>query len=144
MKLIDEIIENLSSDTPNLNNALFKTKVLLHQLGETELISWVNYELNGYPNIDSVPVYRKLNISVYGNLSNGYYYHNNQPLPISHLEEKMRKKLETMYLVQSIAVIEFYAKDDKDLTIAIAPELLNLLADLPPDIRTQFAHNYLN
>lgn len=127
MKLIDEIIDILSSDTPDLNNALFKTKVLLHNLGEVQAISWVNSELNGYPNIDSMPEYRKLHISLYGNLSNGYWYHNDQPLPLSHLDKDLREKLETHPLLQSIAVIESYAKDDKHLTITIAPELFSSL-----------------
>jgi len=122
MKLIEEIIDNLSSDTPNLNNALFKTKVLLHRLGENQLISWVDSELNGYPNIKSIPEYRIINVSVYGNASNMAWRYSDHPLPLSHLDKKLRKNLETNHLTQSIAVIESYAKSDKDLTITIAPE----------------------
>ena len=128
MKLIEEIIENLSSDTPNLNNALFKTKVLLHHLGEDQLISWVNSELNGYPDIESVPEYRVITVSVYGNASNMAWRYSDHPLPLFHLDKKIRKNLETQYLTQSIAVIESYTKDDKDLTIAIAPEYFPLLS----------------
>jgi len=127
MKLIDEIIDILSSDNPDLNNALFKTKVLLHRLGEDEAISWVNSELNGYPSIDTVPEYRKLEISVYADVTNGYWYYNDRPLPLSHLNEKLRNNLETSYLLQSIAVIESYAKDEKDLKTTISPELFPTL-----------------
>ena len=45
MKLIEEIIELLSSGESNLKVALLKTKVLLHQLGEKELFDWVDSEL---------------------------------------------------------------------------------------------------
>jgi hypothetical protein len=128
MKLIEEIIENLSSDSPNLNNALFKTKVLLHRLGEDQLISWVNSERNGYPDINSVPEYRVITVSVYGNASNMAWRYPDQPLPLSHLDKKLRKNLETHPLTQSIAVIESYTKDDKDLTITIAPEFFPLLS----------------
>jgi len=128
MKLIDEIIDILSSEKYDLSNALFKTKVLLHKLGESEAVSWVNSELNGYPNIESVPDYRKLSISVYGNLSNGYYYHIDQPLPVAKLDEKIQKLLQTHYLLPSIAVVESYAKDDKNLTISIAPEYFPALS----------------
>jgi uncharacterized small protein (DUF1192 family) len=38
MKLIEEIIELLSSGEINLKIALLKTKVLLHKLGEKELL----------------------------------------------------------------------------------------------------------
>lgn len=55
MKLINEIIDTLSSDTGKLSDALIKTKVLLHKIGHKELVPWVNNELNGYPDRDSVP-----------------------------------------------------------------------------------------
>ena len=60
MKLIDEIIEILSSETGKLSKALIKTKVLLHEIGHKELVPWVNAELNGYPDKDAVPEYRAL------------------------------------------------------------------------------------
>ncbi|MCG2775364.1 MAG: hypothetical protein L6406_06735 [Desulfobacterales bacterium] len=123
MKLIEEIIEMLSSDSPNLNNALFKTKVLLHKLGEKELVSWVDAELSGYPNIESLPDYRVLPVTVLGNFSNMAYSYSEQPLPLIHLDKKLRKNLEKTHLTQSIAVLESYAKDESSLTITIAPEL---------------------
>ncbi len=130
MILIQEIIDNLSSNSPNLNNALFKTKVLLHRLGENQLISWVDSELNGYPNIETVPDYRIINLSVHGNASNMAWRFSDHPLPLSHLDKELRKKLENHYLIQSIAVIESYAnKDDTDLTISITPEFFPLLSE---------------
>lgn len=42
--------------------------------------------------------------------------------------KKLRKNLETNHLTQSIAVIESYASNDKDLTIIIAPEFFPLLS----------------
>lgn len=123
MKLIEEIIEMLSSDSPNLNNALFKTKVLMHKLGEKELVSWVDAELSGYPNIESLPEYRVLPVTVLGNFSNMAYRYSEQPLPLMHLDKKLRKNLETTHLTQSIAVLESYAKDESNIAITIAPEL---------------------
>ncbi|WP_198013356.1 MULTISPECIES: hypothetical protein [unclassified Psychrobacter] len=58
MKLVDEIIEILSSDNGILSNALIKTKVLLHKMGHKELVMWVNKELNGYSQDDELPDYR--------------------------------------------------------------------------------------
>jgi len=127
MKLINEIIDILSSENPDLNNALIKTKVLLHRLGETEALLWVNSELNGYPNIDNIPNYRKLDISVHGNLTNGYWYDSDRLISLSHLDKNLREKLQTHHLLQSIAVIESYAKDDKHLTMTISPDLYSEL-----------------
>ena len=118
----------LSSESPNLNDALFKTKVLLHKLGEKDLIAWVDAELNGYKDTEELPDYRILKVTVLGNFSNMAYSYTAQPLPLSYLDEKLRKNLETSYLRQSIAVIESYAKDDSSLTLTISPELYGTLS----------------
>lgn len=118
----------LSSESPNLNNALFKTKVLLHKLGEKDLIAWVDAEINGYKETDEIPNYRILKVSVLGNFSNMAYRYIEQPLPLLHLNENLRNNLENSYLRQSIAVVESYAKDDEHLTITIPPELYRTLS----------------
>ena len=121
MKLIDEIIDLLSSGESNLATALFKTKVLLHKLGEKELLGWVNGELKGYPDKSTLPSYRIIPVTVRGNASNMAYRYQSQTLPLMHLDEKIRESLDTTYLHQSIAVIEEYAQQD-NLQITIAPE----------------------
>jgi hypothetical protein len=60
MKLLDEIIGLLSSEGAPLTEALLKTKVLLHIIGRKELAEWVNSELNGYRETDTLPSYRTL------------------------------------------------------------------------------------
>jgi len=47
LKLLNEIIDALSSQESSLTGALLKTKVLLHHIGRKELVEWVNHELNG-------------------------------------------------------------------------------------------------
>ncbi len=128
MKLINEIIELLSSEAPNLNNALFKTKVLLHKLGEKSLVQWVNSELNGYSGVENLPEYRILTVSILGNFSNGAWRYSSQPIPLSHIDKELRKRLETTHLTQSIAVLESYAKDESDLRIQIPPEFYPALS----------------
>lgn len=85
MKLIDEIIELLSTETGSLTDALLKTKVLLHSLGQTELIAWVNGELNGYHDGQDIPDYRKVPAQVLVNLASITFRANSHPLPIGHL-----------------------------------------------------------
>ena len=128
MQLVDEIIELLSSSKPSLDNALFKAQVLAHKLGESELKQWVDSELKGYPDTSNLPSYRVLNITVLGNFSNGAYRYSEQPLPMMKLEKKLRKKLETTHLTQSIAVIEKWSKSESDLSIVIAPEFYGELS----------------
>jgi hypothetical protein len=122
MQLVQEIIEILSSDKPNLENALIKAQVLAHQLGEAELGAWVEAELRGYPDGAELPPYRVIPISVRGVITNGYYRHNDQAIPLAHLDKGLRDKLETSRLPQSIAVIQHWA-DKENLSVTIAPEL---------------------
>ncbi|MFK5951311.1 MAG: hypothetical protein QM500_21360 [Methylococcales bacterium] len=112
MKLIGEIIEILSSDTGKLSDALIKTKVLLHKIGHKELVTWVNNELNGYPDRDSVPEYRVLPAQVLVNASNIAYRITSQHIPMGHLDEKHRESLETSRMDQSLAVLEKFAEKD--------------------------------
>lgn len=121
MKLVDEIIDLLSSKESDLATALLKTKVLLHRLGEKKSLEWVTGELQGYPDIENLPSYRILHVNVLGNASNGAYRFTSHALPLMHLDEKIRKKLDTTYLTQGIAVIQEYSQGD-NLQISIAPE----------------------
>lgn len=128
MKLINEIIDTLSSDTGKLSDALIKTKVLLHKIGHKELVPWVNNELNGYPDRDSVPDYRILPAQVLVNASNGAYRATSQHIPMGHLEEKHREAIETARMDQSLAVLEkFIEKDAGHLQAHIPMESYGLL-----------------
>ncbi len=112
MKLIDEIIENLSSDKPNLTNAMLKTKVLLHKLGKRELVEWVNNEINGYDEKAEAPPYRAVNAQVLANFANMAYQYNRHPIPLSHLDDDYRRTLEGTTLRQSLGVLEEFASND--------------------------------
>lgn len=112
MKLIDEIIDILSVDEHNLINALLKTKILLHKLGKSDLIEWVNNEINGYSEAAEVPPYRTVNAQVLANFANMAYQYSRHPISLSHLDEDYRKSLETTKLRQSLGVLEEFVSND--------------------------------
>lgn len=41
MKLLNEIIDLLSNEGGSLHGALLKAKVLLHRIGQQQLVGWV-------------------------------------------------------------------------------------------------------
>ena len=123
MKLTDEIIEILSSKNTNLENALIKTKVLLHKLGEKELLIWVNNELNGYSEKDRVPGYRHISTRVFGNATNGYRQWKNHQLPINHLSKDIQKFLSNEIFNESISSLESLSTSKDMLMTTLAPEL---------------------
>lgn len=106
MKLLDEIVELLSSQETSLTEALLKTKVLLHKIGHKELVDWVNYELNGYPDKEQLPEYRILPAQVLGNISNMAYRYSSHPIPIGHLTKEQRELYTNARMNQSLAVLE--------------------------------------
>lgn len=113
MKLLAEIVAALSSEQGSLTDALLKTKVLLHRIGRQELADWVNSELNGYADPDSVPEYRRLPAQVLVNAMNMAYQVNSHPIPLGHLTDKQREDLQTAKMHQSLAVLEDFAKSKK-------------------------------
>jgi hypothetical protein len=128
MELLNELIESLSGERPNLTDALMKTKVLLHRLGQKELVGWVNLELTGYPEDVQVPEYRILNVEIRGNVTNVAYTYNDQPLPTAHLGEDVRGKFTRYWARESISALEELAKKDTTgLSIPLPPEFYGLL-----------------
>jgi len=123
MKLIDEIIDILSSENTNLENALIKTKVLLHKMGEKVLLNWINNEINGYTKEDKIPEYRIISTSVYGTATNGYTTRwENHRLPIGHLSKKIQKSLSVQEMDESISALEILAKSKNTLSAPLPTE----------------------
>lgn len=123
MKLIDEIIDILSSENTNLENALIKTKVLLHKMGEKELLTWINNEINGYSKKDNIPEYRIISTSVYGTATNGYTTRwENHRLPIGHLSKKIQKSLSIQEMNESISALEILSKSENTLSAPLPTE----------------------
>lgn len=113
MKLLADLIAELSTPQPSLIDALVKTKVLLHRVGRKDLVEWVNHEINGYPDDAQLPSYRIVPAHVKGNVTNNAYTYNDHPLPTMHLTAEQRKRLEELEMRDSIAVLEGLAKHDK-------------------------------
>ncbi|PLX61566.1 hypothetical protein [Sedimenticola selenatireducens] len=114
MDLINTIIEILSSEKPNLTDALIKTKVLLHKLGEKQLIEWVNHELDGYGGVKDLPDYRVVGSIVKANIMNAAYSANEVDVPVYHLEDDIRDSLERSEFRQGISAIEDLANSEGD------------------------------
>jgi hypothetical protein len=141
MDLVREIVEILSDTHPNLENALIKTKVLLHRLGEKVYADWINKELNGYSNDDQVPAYRVIQSSVKITVTDGYTRWNDMPAAIRHLDEKIRFSLERNDLRQGISTLESLAHSEGNtLNRAIPPEMWGMLGEkLSSDIVVEYA-----
>lgn len=54
-----QLIKDLVQDNISLENALFRLKVITNSLGNVDLQTWINNEINGYKNDDKIPSYRQ-------------------------------------------------------------------------------------
>lgn len=131
MKLLDEIVGILSDKNGSLTDALLKTKVLMHQIGHKELADWVNDELNGYSDQKSVPPYRVINSRVVGIIQTITMIYYDQPLPTSHLPDKLRKNLNEHEMRESISVLEEFASTPKGhLSMPLQPEYYGRIGEV--------------
>jgi len=132
MQLIDEIINILSSEQPNLTNALIKSQVLAHTLGSEDLAAWVKNELNGYTENSALPPYRLSGMIYRGTVSNGVNRVTNWTLPLSGIPDEMRDSFLIHKCRDSIAVVENCAKaarEGKEWVIPVDPVAFPLFMD---------------
>jgi hypothetical protein len=125
--LLDELITLLSDPKQSLSEALYKTKVLFHQLGRKDLVPWVTHEIAGYPDESEVPPYRLIGAQVRCNLMNAGWTNNNQLLIIGHLDAVEQKAITEIKLRFPIEVIQEsirkYSENSSNRMVSnIAPE----------------------
>ena len=66
-----KIIKDLANGVVDTQTALKRTKVLLQDLGDKDLLNWVSYEIGGYPDDSDVPEYRVVSGQLYGSYFKG-------------------------------------------------------------------------
>lgn len=66
MTLLDEIIDASTGESGSTANLLRKVRVAAHRLGASEISTWAQRELSGYPNDAELPDYRVQATSVLG------------------------------------------------------------------------------
>lgn len=119
MKLIGDIINELVDTQVSITSPLLKTKVLASRLGNTELLNWVNSELNGYDPDGDVPEHRKTGATVSGSYINGRYQFYDQPLPLVGLPDKLVKLMTSIEFYQSVTTLESMVKDNESGVLEI-------------------------
>jgi hypothetical protein len=103
-----------ATDNSSLPSLLRKCKVLAARLGNNDFKRWIELELTGYPNKDSLPAYRVLNVN-----SKGHFYGSlgsqlrNADIPLLCMPGKLRESLAHSYLMQSVAEMESLTRNKK-------------------------------
>lgn len=137
---IEGIIEDLVSENIHIEDTLRKTKVLAFRIENESLKQWVDSELNGFTNQDSVPDYRIIPSEIKGDLIQQNFSQiigkRDIRLPIEYLEEEYKKSLQFFNLTQSVAEIN---------SLINAKETDYLIVNLPYAVNSKmqkFIKNY--
>jgi len=118
MHITDEIISALTAaDKPNLSGALFKAKVLAHRLGEVDFANWVNFEISGYPDKESLPNYRLFDMSIRGTVSNGFQIWANVNLSPKNIPSEYKDKVTVCRVSEGVGTIEGWISEGVSVSV---------------------------
>lgn len=131
MDLIDDIRQDLVSETALLTNTLRKAKILAAKLHVQEFKDWIRFELDGYPTDDDLPDYRRFRATNLGTFSGPFQSRaDNVVLPTYNLPDQMRKFAEELLFQDGIGELEsMLASESEILSIRWPQEAVILARD---------------
>ena len=107
MNLLDDIRNDLVSESASLPNTLRKAKILASQIGLPKFKEWLDSELGGYADEDRIPNYRKFQAGNLGKFSGPFGSGiKNMPIPTSHLPDPVREYAENLILSDGVGALE--------------------------------------
>lgn len=129
MSLLREIQNSAIDSSTDISTLLRKCKVLAARLGNEEFKNWVDFELNGYPDIESLPDYRVLKVNSKGHFSGPFQSElRNADIPLMCIPEKFRDVMSHSYMTQPAIAIEALAKESNGAGLAQEPWNPNFVA----------------
>lgn len=109
--VLQEVIDDLINFDKSLTSPLMKLNYFGRLIGNQELITYTNNELNGYRGKENdIPEYRKTIATLHIDMQAYVHRHSGQ-LPISMLEEPYRETLRFVSVREGIAAIEKLARE---------------------------------
>jgi hypothetical protein len=109
MNLIESISDELTDISKGLSGPIFKTKVLAKRVGNEDLYSWADMEINGYSSEKLAPAYRHVKLVVSSNFYYAGQFYKNSPLPIAFIEDDFVAPLIIQKLTNGIQALELEA-----------------------------------
>ena len=102
-----QIIKDLANGIVDLHTSLKRAKVIFQEIGNIELIRWVNNEIEGYKVKEEIPDYRKVKGSLVGcYLSQGGMNCQNVAIPINNIDEDVINGILVNCVKQSIFALQ--------------------------------------
>lgn len=105
MSRITDIRDVAASSKGNLTDALLQCLILADELEFTPLSEWVNLELSGYSEKQSLPDYRKTHTSLRSTLYEGNSYTKNYTIPNLLIPEQFREEAVSITISDGIPAL---------------------------------------
>lgn len=122
MSLLREI-QDLASGNEDVATVLRKCKILAARLGSSEFSQWVDWELNGYPESQPIPEYRRLNIIYFASFSNIAWSLPKKAVPLEFIPEEYRESFTYIEFRDGITKASTFARNKNGANIQ-RPELI--------------------
>jgi hypothetical protein len=107
MSLLREIQSAAVDSSVPIAALLRKCKILAARLGNDQLKSWIDNELNGYGSKDDLPAYRIVRVNSKGHFSGPFQSGlKNADIPMTCMPENLRRNLSYTYLTSAAAGLE--------------------------------------
>ena len=107
MSIIQELQDDVINQEVSLTPVLLKARILAYRLRHDEFKKWVDNELDGYPDKDSIPRYRRYTAQNYGEFFGPFRRHESDVLiPTIHLPDPIREFAQGISMGQGVGSLE--------------------------------------
>ncbi len=105
-----KIIKELANGSIDTQTALKRTKVLLQELDNDDVLRWINCEIEGYSSGSEVPEYRKISGQLYGSYFKGsmaaHMTYTHVPLPLRKMPDEAKQAILVTDVTQGIEALK--------------------------------------
>ena len=116
-----KIIKELANGSIDTQTALKRTKVLLQELDNDDVLRWINCEIEGYSSGSEVPEYRKISGQLYGSYFKGsmamHMTYTHVPLPLGKMPGEARQAILVTDVTQGIEVLKRMVSESEAKTL---------------------------
>ena len=106
MSIIQQLQDNIVNEQVSLASILRRAKILAYGLKHDEFKKWVDNELNGYPDNDSIPSYRRFTAHNLGYFSGAFQHVENVPIPTINFPEQIKDFVRELDLDMGVGTLE--------------------------------------
>lgn len=105
-----KIIKDLANDSAGITTALKRAKVLVSDLGNIDILRWLDYEISGYPDDADIPSYRKVRGILIGSYFKGsmasHMKWNNVSIPLGEMPDDTKELLLSVEFHEGIEALK--------------------------------------